>query len=154
MTHNINIVEARSDHIHLLGKSMNSEDRAEAQAMGKDAHKLLWRSFRSSLIRKTIFVDGKIAAIFGCSGVIMGLVGKPWFVTSPIARTVSPIEFSRIYRKYVREMLILFPTLEVWSDKRYIRATRMLKLSGFETNGELGFYAAPDVPFERFVRIE
>ncbi len=153
--HNISITEARPDHIHQIGYLLNDEDRAEAQAMGYEPHKLLWKSYKGSLIRHTIFVNGEIAAIFGVNGIMMGLIGMPWLVTTAAARTVSPLIFSRIYRQYVKKMLTLFPVLEIWTDSRYIGAKRMLQLSGFKKDGGLGFYAAPDVPFERFmVRVQ
>jgi hypothetical protein len=131
MTHKIEIIESRPEHVHLLGLLMNSEERAEAEAMGFDPHKLLWRTYRNSLIRKTVFVDGKIAAMFGCAGIMMGLVGQPYLITSSAAREVSPIVFSRIYRKEVREMLKLFPSLENLVDSRYTRSVKMLRFAGF-----------------------
>lgn len=149
MTHEIIIVESLPHHVHLLGSIMNEEDRAEAEAMGCSAHKLLWRSYRSAIIRKTIFVDGKIAAMFGCAGVMMGLVGVPYLVTSLAAREVSPMVFARIYRKEARQMLKLFPHLENVVDSRYIRSIRMLRLAGFKI-GEPKTYFGMDVLFRKY----
>ena len=149
MGHEIFIRESIPEDVTRLGNVMNSEDRAEAEAMGLDARKLLWRSYKKSLIRKTIFVEGKIAAMFGCAGVIMGLVGHPYLVTASAARTVSPLVFARIYRKEARKMLEIFPVLENYADSRYHGAIKILKLSGFRV-GEPQRVFGMDVLFQKY----
>lgn len=149
MNHKISIIESRPEHVHMLGKVMNDEDRAEAEAMGYNPHMLLWRSYRLALIRKTIFVNDKIAAMFGVSGVLTGLVGQPYLVTSGVAREVPPLAFARIYRNQVRLMLGIFPVLENIADSRYKRSIRLLRLTGFKLD-EPQRHFGMDVLFQRY----
>jgi hypothetical protein len=134
MKQEITIRESTADDVHHMGIAMNDEERMEAIAMGSEPHKLLWRCYRCALIRKTIFVDGNIAAMLGVAGVFMGLTGEVYLVTSAIAREVSPFVFMRIYQKELYAMLELFPTLESLTDLRYTKAIKTMKLSGFEAN--------------------
>jgi hypothetical protein len=128
------IRESLPKDIHEICLSINDEDKAEAEAMGHKPSYLLWKSYRSALIRKTILVDGNIAAMLGVVGVFMGLTGEVYLVTSAAAREVSPFVFVRIYQKELYAMLELFPALESLTDLRYTKAIKTLALSGFEVN--------------------
>lgn len=127
----IEIIPATLLHVQELGRTMNEEHVLEYDGIGLKSHRALWRSWSKSIIRKTAIVDGEVAACWGCHGSFMGLLGRPWLVTSKVARNVNPHEFTRIYRREVREMLLIWPVLENFVDNSYIGAVKLLKLSGF-----------------------
>lgn len=127
----MDIIEATLNHVQILGSTMNKEDREEIEALGLKAYRSLWRSWKNSIVRKTLIVDGEIGAIWGCSGSIMGMVGQPWLVTAPIIKDMNPHLFARMYRQEARELLQIWPVLQNYVDNSYRGAVKMLRLSGF-----------------------
>lgn len=127
----IKIIPATLSHVQEIARTMNAEDRLEIESIGLKAHRVLWRSWNSSIIRKTGLLDGEVAACWGCAGSLMGIVGTPWFITAKKAREVDPVIFAKLYRREVREMLKIFAVLENYVDSSYIGAVKMLKLTGF-----------------------
>lgn len=143
----IQIIEATLEHVQELGRSMNSEDREEAEAMGLKAHRALWRSWKDSSFRKAALVDGQVVAIWGVVGSFMGLRGRLWMVTGKKAREVSPIYSALLYRAEVRKMLEIFPLLENYVDNDYERAVKMLEFGGFKFDDPI---AVGEKLFRRF----
>lgn len=127
----IEIIQANLSHVQELGRTMNAEHILEYDGIGLKAHRALWRSWKNGIIRKSAIIDGEVAACWGVGGSFLGILGRPWLVTSPKARSVNPHEFARIYRKEVKEMLLLFPVLQNWVDDSYVGAVKLLKISGF-----------------------
>lgn len=125
------IVTATLAHVQELGKNMNAEDIAELKALGMKPHRALWRSWRVSVVRKAIIVDGEVAAIWGVVGGILGVSGAVWLLTGPKLRKLHPITIARIYRNEVRELLETYQVIENLVDCGYIGAVRMLKIAGF-----------------------
>lgn len=128
---NIEIVTATLDHVHDLGHNMNSEDIEELKAIGLKPHRALWRSWKMSMVRKALIVDGDVAAIWGVVGGILGASGAIWLLTGPKVRQLSPIMVARLYRNEVRELLETYQVIENLVDSRYIGAIRLLKIAGF-----------------------
>ena len=128
----IEIVQSTHEHVRMLSQVMCEQDMREVEALGLSPQKALWRSYKGSICRETAFVNGQIAAMWGVSGNPMGLQGAPWLLTSNVSKTVSPVAFAFIYRRSVRGMLELFPTLENWVDASYTEAVRLLQIIGFE----------------------
>lgn len=128
----IAIVPATMAHVNELARTINVEDRMEAEGMGYKANRLLWRSWKMSCLRSAGLVDGEVAAIWGVMGSFIGLTGVAWLVTGHKARTVPALVFTRIYRQEVRKMLEIFPRLENRVDATYTSAVKMLRLSGFQ----------------------
>lgn len=127
----VRIVESSPWHVRDLGQNLREGDYREGLALGYKPANLLFYSYRQGLMRRTAFVDGQIAAMWGVAGIPMGLVGRPYLITSPACEEISPIRFVSIYRKEVVEMGKLFPLLENYVDSSYIKAVRMLELAGF-----------------------
>lgn len=108
-------------------------DRKEIEAGGNNSvRRLLWKSFKISNFTTTALIDGKVAAIWGCGGTIMGIEGHPWLITSYEVEKISPIKFARTYKAEVGKMLNLFPYLInlVWEP--YTEAIRLLEIVGFD----------------------
>lgn len=127
----IQIIPSTAAHVSMLGHSLREADANEVMSLGLLPHRALWQSFRNSLVRKTIFVDGLIAGIGGLGGTPMGNVGRPWLLTGPQAELVSPIVYTRLFKSHVKEMLMMFPILENFVAADYHKAVRLLEVCGF-----------------------
>lgn len=126
------IEQSVAAHVRLMGEAMREEDRREATLLGEVPHRLLWRSWKQSILKRSAFVEGEIAAMWGVSGDLLSGRGTPWLVTAPACERVTPLAFARVYRDELREMAKLFPVLENYVDSSYRSAIRMLEISGFE----------------------
>lgn len=140
----IEILDATPVHVRMLSQKLKTEEISSADALGMTPHAGLWQAYRKSLKKKTAFIDGEIAAMWGVAGVYLGTVGKPWLVLSP-AVDEYPFRMIFCYRKELTDMLKLFPKLEEWVDVRNEKSVRLLEIMGFEfdkpipmgRNGEL-----------------
>jgi len=94
---------------------------------------------KHSVYRKTATIEGLIAAMWGIGGDLFGLIGRPYLITSNEVYKISPLQFSKIYRKEVESMKNFFPQLENYVDASYEGAVRMLKIAGFELEGPIDF---------------
>lgn len=127
----ISVINTSPEHIQILARTLRQADEQEIVAAGFKPHRILWRSYKTSIICRTAFVDGEIAACWGCCGNVFGSVGIPWLLTSPACENVSSLKFARIYKEEVGKMLELFPLLVNVVDARYTKAVRLLEIAGF-----------------------
>lgn len=127
---NIEILPATQKDIIDLRKNLREGDRREVLNFGTCLRRILWDSFNYTPDPKSIFVEGKLAAVFGCGGTIIGEVGKPWLLTTPVSEKY-PLLFVRTYRQQVMEMLENYPVLENMVDASYAKAIKLLEMVGF-----------------------
>lgn len=127
----VEIIPSEASHVAKLVISMRDGDAREVTVLGLDPRKMLWNSYRRGLMRKTAFIDGKIAAMWGVAGAPLGEVAQPYLATANTVNLISPIAFARIYRREVAGMKKVFPVLENYVDATYYGAVRMLELAGF-----------------------
>lgn len=128
----VDIVESTPEHVRALAAELRPADRNEIEIYGFPTNKALWRSYKNSILRKTAFVEGKIAAMWGCGGTPMGEIGQPWLMTTDAVHQVSPLFFARVYQREVLKMLKLFPKLVNYVDAGYTSAVRLLDIIGFK----------------------
>ena len=131
----IYIAKTTADHVRELRETIRPADRQEIESFGYTCGKALWRSFKRSLITKTGLIDGKVGAIWGCGGTILGYTGQPWLLTSSEVYKIPPRKFVQIYRYEIEELLQDFPKLENYVSASYDESIRLLKMVGF-TIGE------------------
>lgn len=124
------IVDTERAHAALLARALRDDDRAEIAAGGITDRKAVWRSYKQSVLCKTAFVDGEIAAMWGLGGTLMSRRGEPWLLTTHAVEKV-PLDFAREARKAVREMLTIRPILSNYVLASYERAVRLLQIIGF-----------------------
>ncbi len=136
--------EATLAHIRLLVPALRDKDRAEIEAQGEAPRHLLFRLWRWSCIRRTVFVDGDIAAMWGCEGALLSHTGSAWLYTTAAAERV-PIGFLKTARAGIVEMTDHFPILISDVDARYERSIRFMVM--------LGFHAAEPRPEGAFDRM-
>ncbi len=127
------IIDTIPEHLREMAGKMHSNIAETALKLGMPAHKALWRSYKQSLICKTAFIDGEIAAIFGIGGNIMCEIGLPWLVLSP-ASDNHPFRIAFRYRKELENMQKMFPVLQDYVDETNEKAIRMLELMGFKVS--------------------
>lgn len=126
------VVRTTVDHIGELSVTMASEVRLEAERLGHDAKRLLFRSYKGSSYCRTGLVGPVVAGIWGVYGNSLGHVGCPWFVIrEDVNKIVCPIYFARFYREELKVMREMFPTLENWVDSTYNDSVRLLRVVGF-----------------------
>src|SRR6185312_15187362 len=107
----ITTVDTIPSHIREMADKMHAETAQTALKMGVSPHKALWNSYKKSLICKTIFIDGKIAAIFGLAGSLFGEIGQPFLVMTPEVDEY-PMRVAFVYRRELKKMAEMFPVLE------------------------------------------
>ncbi len=130
----ISIVPATGAHIAVLKKNLRQEDADEILRFGFTVQHAIWLTYRRSLVRKTALIDGVVAACWGISGTFMGQTGRPWLMTTPEVKKVSPLKFARIYQEEMLKMLAMFPRLENMVDAKYASAIRLLEIIGFNVD--------------------
>jgi hypothetical protein len=132
-----------------MKNNLRTGDVQEVMSFGISPERALWQSYRKSMIRKTVLIDGQPAAMFGMAGVTMGETGVPFLLTTPLVEKVSPLRFARIFQEEVLKMLEVFPRLVNYVDSSYDKATRLLDIVGF-TLSEPEPYGVQGVKFQRF----
>lgn len=132
------IIPAQAEHIAALDARMRDRDRAEVEAAGFSAVRILWKSYRQSVMAWTAFVDGEIAVMAGCGGSVMGPMGHPWMLTTKAVEK-TPVALIKEARIRVRAMLMAFPVLQGHVIASYEQACRLLRLVGFTLDAPAPF---------------
>src|SRR4051812_31279454 len=99
-------------------------------------------------MRRTAFVDGEIAAMWGLGGVMLSDEGTPWLMTTPVVERV-PVSFVRIGRAQVAEMLSRRSRLANVVQASYLGACRLLEVLGFTLDEPIPL-GPHGVPFRKF----
>lgn len=128
----VDIVPTLSNHIRALADTIRPKDREEIESYGWSVNKGLWKCFKGGLMNRTALINGRVAACWGVGGAYMGSRGAPWLITSYEVERISPLQFARIYKNEVKQMLEAFPVLENYVLWDYEEAIRMLKICGFK----------------------
>ena len=126
------VVRSRPEHCRLLADALD-EPAANFLRLGWSVEPLdgLIKAFRSSTLCWSAFLDGKIAAMFGCAPGSMAGVGSPWLVMAPALEAVK-LRFIRQSRGYARLMLEEYPVLtaNVYRDNKPLIGS--MKWLGFQ----------------------
>lgn len=133
----IRIQDSTWNDVEILSESLREQDKLESLRMGFDPVVALEYSFTHGFLRRTALLDDKPVAMWGVCGTPLGIYGMPYLITGDGVLKVSPITFSRIYKKEVEVMKQLYPHLENFVDESYLGAVRMLKIAGFELSEPL-----------------
>lgn len=133
MSPQITIEDTEPLHLREMAVAMQPQSAETALKMGTTPLKALWHSYRQSLICKSVFINGKLSAIFGVSGFIFGEVGRPWLIMTPETQE-HPFRVAFLYRKELRKMLDMFPVLEEYVPENNDASIRMLELMGFHVS--------------------
>lgn len=146
--HSCIIIPAEPFHVHALAEKLRAGDCAEIAGMGITAKRAIWQSYRTSVIVHAGFIDGELAAMFGCAGQILSSVGNPWMLTTAAVEK-APVMFIKQIKREVGLMLQLFPRLQGYVSADYHQACRMLEMVGFSL-GEPFPYGVKQAPFREY----
>lgn len=127
----IEIVPSLSLHVPQLAKTLREKDRIEAEGLGLNPRKAVFKTYKGACYRRTCLIDDEVAAMWGLHGELLGNTGRPYLMTGTVCERVSPLTFARIYKQEVHVMKEFFPELVNIVDASYYEAIRILKLSGF-----------------------
>lgn len=143
-------VEAKLSHIRMLVPRLRAADRREIEGAGRVPRHFLFQLVRTSHIRRTVFVSGEIAAMWGCGGAALGLVGEMWLFTTPAVERV-PIGFLKTARRGITEVLQTRSRLvsEVAAD--YEASIRFMRMLGFTASKP---YPSPGGMLYRMLELE
>ena len=130
MSPRVIVVPSKIADVYRLCAAMRDRDRDEALAAGADPRKAMRAQFKSGILRKTYFVDGRIVAMTGLCGTLLSDVGYPYLVTAKGVENY-PISFVKEARKAVAHMLLLRQRLEGYVLADYTGAVRLLETLGF-----------------------
>lgn len=130
---NITIEDTIPLHLRMMSEAMTLDSMETAKRMGMTPLKALWHSYRNSIICKTAFIDGRIAAIWGLNGIMLSDAAKPWLVMTPETQEY-PFRVAFRYRKELENMLKLFPVLEEYVPESNEKSIRLLELMGFKVS--------------------
>lgn len=116
--------------VYALARNLREDDRIEVTEMGLTPITALRTSYRNAIFRRTAFVNGEIAAMWGLGGSMLGAVGYPWLLTAPPIEK-APVAFLREAKREVVLMLRHKSRLENHVLAKYTRACRFLEVLGF-----------------------
>lgn len=132
----VEIVAAEIEHVYLLADVLRPGDAAELAGSGHSARKSLYRGYRNSILCRTAFVDGDIAAMWGLAvGLRPGVsplsdLAVPWLLTSAAAARV-PLSFLRVAKRELALMRQHRRRLESFVAADYAQAVKLLRVLGF-----------------------
>jgi hypothetical protein len=148
MTGRCVIVPSSIGDVYRVANNLRREDRAEITGFGLDPREALRTSFRHSVLRRTAFVDGEIAAMWGLGGAMLSDAGSPWLMTTPVVERV-PVMFLKVGRAQLNEMLAQRTFLFNFVQASYARACRFLEVLGFVLDPATPM-GPNQIPFRRF----
>jgi len=83
----VKVVEAQREHIMPLAARLRDSDLEALRVAGITAVAAMELCYTRSVMRRTAFLDGEVAAMWGCRGVMLGGTGDAWlFASEGIAR--------------------------------------------------------------------
>lgn len=126
----VKIVPSNIADVYRLADHLREGDRLEITGMGLEPKAAIRSSFQSAILRRTAFVDGEIAAMWGLGGVMLSDEGTPWLLTTSAVERV-PVSFLKVARHELNEMLKLRMILQNVVLASYEQACRLLEVLGF-----------------------
>lgn len=124
------MVNTNLKHIAELSVTMRQEDKDEIWHLARlTPEKALRLSYETCPYNKTVLLDNKVVAIFGCSG-IKGEVGIPWMLASPLLTKIRK-PFLRECRVFLEEMSQGYPRLYNIAWSKNTEHLTWLKWLGF-----------------------
>lgn len=144
--------EAKSWHVGQIVRLMRADHHAAAVARGGDAHHELSRVFRESSYRRAAFVDGRLTALWGVTGMLASGKGHVWLVLSQDTERV-PLAVVIGARKELRSLLDTHQELTTTLFDGDQKARRFALLLGFRpteiSHGMTWMRLRRDVPVSR-----
>lgn len=126
----IRIKDSIQEDIGHLVANLRLQDRIEVDLFDIDPEEFLNDMLEKALYKKTIFVDNKVAGMWGVSGELFG-TGWAYFLTGEEINRIHPIKFIRLYKQEIEAMKKMYQELCGFVDGSYKESIRTLELAGF-----------------------
>lgn len=131
MSPRITVVPSKIEDVYRLSAIMRPADWNELYVLGLAPKATLRRVYRDAVIRKTIFVDGKLAAMYGVCGNMISDAGEPYLLTAkPVELAPKALIKHGLYA--VAEMHQHFRILTGYVIDSYGGAKGLLEMLGFK----------------------
>jgi hypothetical protein len=125
------ITESEPSHLDQLHARLRALDCLELMACGTPAREHLQRCYDGAVLRKTAFVEGQLAAMWGLQcGTLLSGEAYPWFLTTAAVERV-PIAVVKEARRHIEGMLEVRPRLVNYVLASYRGAVRLIGVLGF-----------------------
>lgn len=134
--------------IYALAANLRADDALEVTCLDLDPKAAIRHSYRNAVLRRTLVVNGMVAAMWGVCGDMVSDIGEPWLMTGPAVETVK-LSFVKQAHRELADMLALRDTLIGHVAARYARAVRLLEWFGFTVGYPFPF-GQNEAPFRRF----
>ena len=128
----IEVIPSIPAHVPELVRNLREADRREMTCLGFLPRRVVWRSYKGSIMRRTCMIDDQVGAMWGVSGTIADRVARPWLLTTPLVEAAYSEIGLKIAREELNKMLEAFGHLQNYVDASYTKAIRLLKILGFE----------------------
>lgn len=100
----VQIIEAAPKHISAVARRLRQEEIDEVAGAGETARHFMYRLWKKSGYRRAGFVDGEIAAVWGCAGMLLSPTAEVWLFTTPVIDK-NPMVFIKTARAEIAKML-------------------------------------------------
>lgn len=127
MNPRVSTMDAIPAHVGMMAETLAGDPRF----IGVNYRRLLWRSYRGSIICRTGFWDDEIAAMWGCSGTPLGAAAELWLCTNKVAES-HPTYFIRAIREELPRIFEIYPKVGGKVSTFYQSAPGFLKYLGFD----------------------
>ena len=148
----VEIKECTMEHIDHVKDNLRRSDREELYATsGKEPEKAVIESFFMSRKTWSMLLNGVPAVVLGVADFpeVSG-VGVPWMVaTDDIQKSAVKMAVLRCSKKFVEDLLSMYPHLINFVDSRNKVSIQWLKWCGFTVH-KAQPYGAFNLPFHRF----
>lgn len=104
MKRDVSIVEATPAHLSTVARQLRREEVVELAGANLVGRHLMYQLWQKSIYRRAGFVDGEIAAVWGCTGMLLSPIAEAWLFTTPVI-DINPMVFVKTARQELRRML-------------------------------------------------
>lgn len=127
----IEVVPATREHVRIVVRDMRPIDRAEIERRGYHVRHLTHYLYRHSTTRKTVLVDGAVAAVAGLYGPLLDDESQPWLFTTPEIERAK-VTFFREVRREIHDALLCHRRLSTYVLASYTQSIRFYTALGFK----------------------
>lgn len=124
------VVPATLEHVRIIVRDMRPIDRSEIEKRGYHVRHLTHYLYRQSTMRKTVLVDGVVAAVAGLYGPLLDEECQPWLFTTPTVERAK-VSFFREVRRAISDALLSRRRLHTYVLASYTQSIRFYSALGF-----------------------
>lgn len=128
----LEVVQTTVEHLKELDADIRPKDRLEALRLGFEPITALIQCHKYAIVRKTILIDGEVAAVYGVTGNLFSNRNTLYLATSNAVNSIPHITFVRIYIAELEDLQKVFDKLDCFVDAQYHEAIKLIEFVGFK----------------------